>query len=131
MQEYGAEDIDFGLKAWMLGHPILVDPVAWIGHRFNLGTFRYPVQDHHPIANFLRSARKILSDSSWKSWLGPYKAIHSARLWAKAWKVFSSGNDSLKRERNYLMRQRIRDEHEYAKRFGIVGQIADVGTVKS
>ena len=31
---WGVEDLDFGLKCWLMGHPILHDPEPVIGHRF-------------------------------------------------------------------------------------------------
>lgn len=34
MLVYGTEDIDFGGRAWLMGHPVLHDPEPLIGHRF-------------------------------------------------------------------------------------------------
>ena len=34
MLVWGVEDLDFGLRTWMMGHSILHDPEAVVGHRF-------------------------------------------------------------------------------------------------
>jgi len=39
--DWGCEDIDLGLKAWLLGHPVLLDPQAVAGHRFQSSFTNY------------------------------------------------------------------------------------------
>jgi GT2 family glycosyltransferase len=43
MRLWGVEDIDFGLRAWFMGHPVLLDPKTVIGHRFQTSFDNYPV----------------------------------------------------------------------------------------
>ncbi len=58
MRSWGVEDLDFSLKCWLLGHPILHDPAAVIAHRFRekFDNYHVPMQDL--IANQLRMAYK-------------------------------------------------------------------------
>ena len=49
MREWGSEDLDLGLKAWLMGHSILNDPYATVAHRF-LHQFPYRVAPERIIA---------------------------------------------------------------------------------
>ena len=53
MRSWGTEDVDFGLKSWLMGHPSLVDPDAIIGHRFRKETTpcSYDIPFHHDLLN--------------------------------------------------------------------------------
>ncbi len=48
MRSWGVEDLDFGLKCWLMGHRILHDPEATIGHRFQSAFHNYAVPFEHP-----------------------------------------------------------------------------------
>jgi RHS repeat-associated protein len=61
MKMWGVEDLDLGLRAWLSGHPIVQDPEAYIGHRFQT-EFSYSVPLEHVVANALRMARKNFDD---------------------------------------------------------------------
>ena len=65
MKEWGVEDLDFGLKAWLMGSMVLNDPKALIGHRFRRAFDNYTVGAVHPLANQLRMARKHFTESVW------------------------------------------------------------------
>src|SRR5436305_3729855 len=58
MRFWGVEDLDFSLKAWLMGHPILHDPDIVIGHHFQNGFAAYPVLTEEILANQLRMAFK-------------------------------------------------------------------------
>jgi len=126
MSFYGVEDLDFALKCWLMGHRVLHDPSAVIGHKFQNQFERYAVPAEHVVVNELRAARKNFSSSVWDDWveqrrmrsLGPL-AEHPEGLWARAWSLFEEGRPSAEQERSYLQSRRTRDEFWYAERFGL------------
>lgn len=126
MRSWGVEDIDFGLKAWLLGYPILHDPQAIVGHRFRQAFDNYDVPPADLLANQLRFARKHFTSAVWAQWVeacrvrnqGPLPG-HPEGLWARAWSVFKEGRDSIEQERQYLHSRRTRDEFEYAATFDL------------
>ncbi len=119
MKEWGTEDLDLGLKAWLMGHPILHDPTATIGHRFRLTFDAFSVSPETPAANRLRMARKNFTEAVWEEWLKGFQARHPPELWVRAWKNFTASRSSVERERAYLLRRRVHDEFWYARYFGL------------
>jgi GT2 family glycosyltransferase len=119
MRVYGAEDVDFGLKAWLMGHPVLHDPEPLIGHRFGGNIDSSPDSAEHHVANQLRMARKNFTDSTWLDWMEKYSFRQPPWVWESAWKHFLEGNECLERERAYLMANRAHDEFWYAATFGL------------
>ena len=126
MRMWGVEDLDFGLKAWLMGHPLLHDPAARIGHRFQAAFEGYSAPAEHIVANRLRMARKNLGDDSWEEWVGRARAREPRGTWDPAWAIFEEGRASVERERAYLMAHRVRDEHWYAGHFGLEWPAAEV-----
>ena len=126
MRSWGVEDVDFGLKCWLMGHPILHDPEAVVGHRFQRSFDHYHVAPEHLLANQIRLARKNFTHSAWETWVERRREQHAEALpehpeglWAHAWQVFESRRGSVEEERSYLMARRVRDEFWYAERFGL------------
>lgn len=84
MQSWGLEDLDFGLKAWLCGIPVLHDPAAVVGHRFRATFHNYAVPPDHIAVNEFRTARKhrtdlhgvewVVSACSWHAWGGAVSA---------------------------------------------------------
>ena len=126
MRSWGVEDLDFGLKCWLMGNRILHDPKATIGHRFRERFDTYSVPVEHVVANQLRMARKNFTHGVWSEWLelcrqrneGPL-AEHPEGLFACAWQLFNQDRDSAEQERSYLQFRRPSDEIWYAQRFGL------------
>lgn len=126
MHYWGVEDLDFGLKCWLMGHRILHDPQAVIGHHFRATFDNYSVPVEHLLVNQLRMARKNFTHTVWADWLercrqrhlGPL-AEHPEGLWAHVWQLFESERASAEQERSYLHARRVRDEFWYAERFGL------------
>jgi len=126
MQSWGVEDLDFGLKCWLMGYRILHDPHATIGHRFRDCFDNYSVPIEHVVANQLRMARKNFTQAVWADWLercrqrnqGPL-AEHPEGLFACAWQLFNSQRASAEQERSYLLFRRPYDELWFAQRFGL------------
>ncbi|MFO0899234.1 MAG: glycosyltransferase [Pirellulales bacterium] len=116
---WGVEDVEFGVKAWLLGHPILHQPEAVVGHRFHVATEVYPQAEQHIAANQLRMAYKIFSSPVWLEWLARFRGTVSPRVWDAAWSAFCARRGSAERERSYLMQHRVHDEFWYAERFGL------------
>jgi glycosyltransferase involved in cell wall biosynthesis len=114
---FGSEDVDFGLKCWLLGHPILHDPRATISHRFQRGFNNYGVPVEHMLANQIRMARKHFSPSVWDDWIERFQRRIPSTIWAKAWTAFETNEKSAEAERVSLQSRRKRDEFWYAKRF--------------
>ncbi len=127
MLSWGVEDLDFSLKCWLLGHPILHDPAAVVAHRFRkrFDNFDVPIQDL--ITNQLRMAYKNFTPGVWREWIDRCRRRHPGRiadhpegLWACAWRQFEERRESAEQERAYLMFRRVRDEFWYAERFNLL-----------
>lgn len=69
MRLWGVEDLDFSLKCWLMGSPILHDPAAVIGHRFQESFSSYRVSAVEILVSQMRMAYKNLSLSTWPEWL--------------------------------------------------------------
>ncbi|HEY5312109.1 MAG TPA: glycosyltransferase [Pirellulales bacterium] len=126
MRLWGVEDLDFGLKCWLMGHSILHDPEAVVGHRFRAAFDNYTAPLENLMANQLRLAYKNFAPGVWADWLDRCRRRHPERLvdhpeglWAHVWKIFDTDRPSADRERSYLQSQRARDEFWYADRFGL------------
>lgn len=65
MRMWGVEDLDFGLKCWLMGHRILHDPEAVVGHRFRKTFDNYAVPLEQLVVNQLRMARKQFTQGVW------------------------------------------------------------------
>jgi GT2 family glycosyltransferase len=118
MRQWGVEDIDLGLKAWLLGHSTLLTR-SWIGHRFRKTFDNYPVDDSEPVVSAMRMARKNFSEPAWITWLERSRERYPETTWNKAFLGFKRRQDSVERERDYILRARVRDEFDYAERFGL------------
>ena len=123
---YGIEDLDFGLKCWLLGHSILHDPEASVGHRFQRKFRNYVVPAEQMLVNRLRMARKNFTHGVWADWLErcrrrtPQKLSgHPEGLWRHVWELFEARRASVEAERSYIQAHSERDEFWYAERFGL------------
>jgi len=123
---WGVEDLDFGLRSWLMGHPILHDPKAAIGHRFRNSFDNYSVPFDHLVVNQLRMARKNFTQSVWADWLERCRRRspqalpdHPEGFWARVWELFLKHEASAESERAYVHARRERDEFWYAERFGL------------
>jgi GT2 family glycosyltransferase len=119
MMHWGVEDIDLGLKAWLMGHPVLHNPFAAIGHRFRSTFDTFFVADEAVLFNQMRMARKNFTEAVWCQWLERARPRHESRVWDAAWSHFSRNLRSVERERAYLMGRRARDEFSYARKFSL------------
>ncbi len=126
MRIWGVEDLDFGLKCWLMGHRILHDPDAVVGHRFRAKFDNYDVPMEHFVVNQLRMAWKNFTRGVWSDWVDRARQRHAGRLvdhpeglWAHVWDLFTAGRASADQERAYLHAKRPRDEFWYAERFGL------------
>jgi GT2 family glycosyltransferase len=117
MLQWGYEDNDLGLKSWLLGHPILMDPQLSVGHVFSERRVNYRVEPESIAVNKLRAARKNFTDEVWREWLARYRARRSPRRWRKIWRLYKEREASVERERRHLFRHRVRDEFWYAEKF--------------
>jgi GT2 family glycosyltransferase len=118
MREWGAEDLDFGLKAWLTGHPILTDTGAIVGHKFRKAFDSYTVTAKWVAANKLRMARKHLQGRLWSAWIEQFRRTLSNRVWHEAWSIFAGARESAEAERKHLLARRTRDELWWAEEFG-------------
>ena len=123
---WGAEDLDLGLKSWLMGHPILHDPEAVISHRFQTRFENFQVPVEQLVANQLRLARKNFTESVWLEWADRCRERHPGRLpehpeglWARAWNLFTESRRSVETERASLLARRVHDEFWYARRFDL------------
>ena len=118
MRVWGVEDVDFGLKCWLMGYSIVHDPLPLIGHRFRTA-FPYAVPVEHIIANKLRMAFKCFDGPTFERWLIAFRLHNEPASFAKAWELFCLRRASAEREREYLAANRERDVRWYVKRFSI------------
>ncbi len=119
MRSYGSEDLDFGLRAWQMGYTLLCDPGAVVGHRFRDSLAGYSAPLEHCLLNELRMARKNLGDRSWSDWVKRHQKRSDAGVWSAAWELFEQDRRSVELERDFLLANRVRDEYQYARRFGL------------
>lgn len=127
MRYWGVEDLDLGLKCWLLGHKIVHDPEIYVAHRFRERFDTYGVPVEHVMANQLRMAYKNLSPSVWQDWVGGCRGRaasdvlpeHPEGVWAQAWRLFDQARSSADPERRSLHGRREHDEFWYARRFGL------------
>jgi glycosyltransferase involved in cell wall biosynthesis len=119
MVEWGIEDLDLALKAWLLGGGIVSDPLACVGHRFRQTFDTFTVADIAIPVNQLRMARKHFSDRLWEEWIERFRAREGSIDWKRVWSRFQEGRRSVERERRYLLAHRERDEYWYAARFSL------------
>ena len=118
MLSWGQEDIDFGLKLRLAGHPLLIDRNLLVGHRFQ-AAFNYAVPPEHELFNKLRMARRNFSEETWEQWIRAAQARESSEVWSTAWSLFEQARESLEHERSILLKRRVHDEFWYAQRFGL------------
>ena len=119
MIDWGVEDLDFGLKAWLVGEGILHNPRASIGHRFRTDSPNYSIGDTAIPVNQLRLVRKNFGDRAWEEWLDRFRSRLSGEQWKAAWVRFLKRRRSAEKERTYILGERKRDEYWYAARFGL------------
>jgi len=126
MRTWGVEDIDLALKCWLMGHRVLHDPAAVVGHSFRADFTNYSVPAEHVVFNELRLARKAFTGSVWGQWLAGRRQRDLSPmtdapegLWARAWHLHNMASDSVETERSHLHGHRRRDEFWYAERFGL------------
>ncbi len=125
MLSWGSEDVDLGVQSWLLGHPVLHDPVPLVGHRFQKSFDTYTVPTGHALANQLRMARKTFSDRVWEAWLPWFRQGQPSDHWEQSWRVFFERWESVERERQYLLANRIHDEFWYSRRFALTWPVKD------
>ena len=119
MIEWGIEDVDLGLKAWLMGHGVLHNPHAVIAHRFRTGFTNFTVHGESVVANEIRAARKNFAEPLWREWKRRAEKRTPRTIWTKAWALFQGRQPSAERERDYLMARRVHSEEWYARRFGL------------
>lgn len=127
MRRWGVEDVDLAVKSWLMGHPVLHDPAATVGHRFRAGFDNYEVALADVLHNQLRFTRKHLTHATWAQWVASCRMRNEASahenapegFWAQAWARFQDGMRTVEQERTYLLGHRLNDEFWYARRFGL------------
>ncbi len=126
MRLWGVEDLDLGLRCWLLGFRILHDPAAVVAHRFQSKFESYTAPGENLLANQLRLARKNFTHSVWADWVEQCRARsagsledHPEGLWARAWTLFEADRPSVEADRAMVQMNRVRDEFWYANRFGL------------
>ena len=119
MRFYGSEDVDMGVKSWLMGYPVLHDPMPVIGHRFQARFSNYSVPKPYIDANKFRMARKNLGDDAWSAWISQFDEDRDHPWWKATWAAFEEGSPSVEREREYFLTHRRNDEFWYAAEFGL------------
>ena len=123
MKTYGSEDIDFGLKSWLMGHPVYLDEEVTIGHRFRGSFTNYEVPNPHQLLNQLRMARKNFTEPTWEIWLKRNQNRYVEPTWRSGLELFEESRGTVERERDYLMKTRKHDEFWYADQFGLTATL--------
>jgi GT2 family glycosyltransferase len=121
MLSWGSEDLDLGLRAWLMGRTILLDPEPIIGHRFRRDFDAcYPIPCEHVLFNQIRMARKNFGDDAWNDWADRFRTKCAPELWRNAWQLYDGSRESVEQARDFVMGRRTRDEYRYAAEFGLV-----------
>ena len=123
MKSYGAEDLDFGFKSWLMGHPVYLDEEITVGHRFRGEFSTYDAPNPHQLLNQCRMARKNFTDPIWENWLQRNRRRYVEPVWDSAMALFEESRASVERERDYLMKTRKHDEFWYAEEFGLTATL--------
>src|SRR5262249_52974695 len=107
LRSWGYEQLDFGLKCWLMGYRILHDPEAVVGHRFQTTFDNYFVPQEHVLANQLMVMYKNLTHEVWMNWLEGLRqrrrggvAEHPERLWGQVWDLFDNERADIELERS-------------------------------
>ncbi len=116
MRGWGSEDVDFALRAWLLGFSILHDPDILVAHCPGAG-YAIEATVAEVVGNTLRSARKLSDDTTWDEWLGRYRRRILAADFEAGWHAFSAQAESADRERASLVAQAPHDLHWWIDRF--------------
>jgi glycosyltransferase involved in cell wall biosynthesis len=120
MYMWGVEDVDFGVKSWLIGYPVLHDPVPTIGHRFQKTFTGYKAYMEHIVSNEMRMAYKLLPPQFWREWLEVSRRRHNPETWHRGWDIFTIHRGTAEAERIYLYQNLKLDVVSYARRFGLV-----------
>jgi GT2 family glycosyltransferase len=122
----GFDDLDFGLRCWMMGSTILHNPCAIVGYRFSDFVDRETVELIDVVSSQLRMAHKCFVPSVAAQWVCLCRQRHQNAptehpegVWARAWTEFLAGRSSAEADRRYLQANRQRDEFAYAREFGL------------
>lgn len=126
MYIWGVEDVDLGVKSWLLDYPVLHDPVPVIGHRFQKAFTTYKASNEHLVANQLRMAYKILSPQLWHEWLDQFRRRQRQDVWHRAWDIFTVHRGTAEVERVYLHQHQKCDVVGYARRFGLAWPLLQI-----
>ena len=116
MRGWGSEDIDFSVRAWMLGASVLHDPDSLVAHCPGAG-FGLRASAAEVVGNALRSARKVTDDATWGDWLAGYRRRIPTHDFDAGWGTFATDMDSTERERAALARATPRDFRWWLDRF--------------
>jgi len=120
----GVEGVDLGMKSWLLGYPVLLDPCAVVGHRFPTAKSTASANTVQMLADQLRMARKTFTETVWNKWVQMARPRFQQSspdipegIWTRAWLLFEQGRAGVEEERAYLHGRRIRDEFWFAEYF--------------
>ncbi len=116
MRGWGSEDLDFALRAWLLGFAILHDPEAIVAHCPGAG-YAIEATAAEVTGNTLRLARKLSDDPTWDAWLGRYRRRIPAADFEVGWEAFTAQAESADQERASLASQAPHDLHWWIDRF--------------
>lgn len=121
MKQWGIEDVEFGVRAWMSGVPILHDARTVIAHRFRMSFDTYQVDPVSPLANSIRASRKLFGNRNFDAWTEAARLRALARgeesVWEQAWARYCDDAESAISFSRELHRTRKLDEYAYAARF--------------
>jgi GT2 family glycosyltransferase len=124
MKTCGLEDLDLGLRCWLMGYAILHDPCAIVGHCFRKPFAHDPSLLSCVVTDQLRVAHKCFTQSVASQWVrlcrnrvADVRSNYPEGVWARAWLDFFTERSSVDQERQHLLAHRTRDEFEYAREF--------------
>ncbi|MCA9184521.1 MAG: glycosyltransferase family 2 protein [Planctomycetales bacterium] len=120
MMRWGAEDVDLGLKCWLMGYPVLTEPESVIGHRWQNTFTSYVVPEEFILMNRMRTAYKNYPTELWRRWLGKVRVSRTAEMWHRAWDGFTRFRGTAEVERIYLCQYGKHDLYWYGEYFGII-----------
>ena len=119
MRQWGAEDVDLGLKCWLTGYFGAKRSDSHVRHRWQKSFTSYDVPEECIVANRLRTAYKTYPNEIWSRWLEVTRSSRTSDIWHRAWDRFTCYRGTAETERIYLCQCGKHDLYWYAEYFEI------------
>lgn len=115
---WGVEDVDFGLRAWLCGHPTLIETAAVVGHRFQQ-SFSYDVPTPALEANQILVAQSLFDEPLRSRWLRRRRQAVGEAAWTAATEALAVVQRPSDRRATAWKSHVVRSVVDYARAFDL------------